>query len=304
MSSPAQIPRRRPAALEARSPSLASRLVAFANKVKIRFPRRPDVFAAFCETCSLCEEKGEEWVFGRLRDLFADHQDLVAEFAELQLEGSAAIDGAGGSVGREAFGGLGNELAVLNDGVKPEIRGDEARSSFPAPVKNAHERVLFECEDDMCDLDVMIGLVRSAMSRIGLHMAAGRAEACRLTAGELRCIRRMYGDQGADMVELLREDPARALPLVLSRLQQKQDQWVAYRSDAREVWKKAFAEHHRPSLGRANTDTVTVTGEAPVDSSSSTNCQPEAVEQAEQKLLGKPMSWWAEEALKGKCLAA
>ncbi|KAI6691072.1 hypothetical protein NL676_027900 [Syzygium grande] len=266
MSGPAQIPRRKRTALESQSPPLASRLVDFANKVKIRFPRRPDVFAAFCEACSLCEEKGEEWVFGRMRDLFADHQDLIAEFAELHSKGSALTDGAEGSGRRAAIGGLGNELTVLNTGEKPEIEGGEPRSSFPAPVKNAHERILFDCEDDMCDLDVMIGLVRSAISRIGRHLAAGRCYGCRLTAGELRCIRNMYGDQGADMVELLREDPERTLPLVLSRLQQKHDQWMAYRSDARKVWKKAFAEHHRPSLGRGDTRTITI--EAPVGAGS------------------------------------
>ncbi|KAF8026498.1 hypothetical protein BT93_F3089 [Corymbia citriodora subsp. variegata] len=110
----------------------------------------------------------------------------------------------------------------------------------------------------MCNLDVMIGLARSAMSRIGSHLAVGRQDACRLMAGELRCIRRIYDHKGADVVDLLREDPVRTLPLVLRRLQQKQDEWMAYRLNARKVWKKVFAEHHEPSLGRGDTSTIAV----------------------------------------------
>ncbi|KAK3419725.1 hypothetical protein EUGRSUZ_G00402 [Eucalyptus grandis] len=115
----------------------------------------------------------------------------------------------------------------------------------------------------MCNWDVTIGIAQSAMSRIGKHLAAGRRDGCRLTPGELRFIETMYDYGGAEMVEHLREDPERALPLVLSRLQQKHDELMAERSKTREVWKKAFAEHHQPSLGRGDTSAADV--EAPGD---------------------------------------
>ncbi|KAK3426239.1 hypothetical protein EUGRSUZ_F02735 [Eucalyptus grandis] len=148
----------------------------------------------------------------------------------------------------------------------------------------------------------MIGLARSAMSRIGSHMAARRIEGCSLAPGELRCIRKMYGDRGADVVEIVGKDPARTLPLVLSRLQQKHDEWVAYRTDARKVWKKAFAEHRRPSLGREDTNAIPV--EATADAGRGTLCPPaeageEASEQVGLKFFGRPISWWERAAQKG-----
>ncbi|KAF8020387.1 hypothetical protein BT93_G0941 [Corymbia citriodora subsp. variegata] len=134
----------------------------------------------------------------------------------------------------------------------------------------------------MCDLDVMIGLARSAMSRIGSHLAAGRRDGCRLMAGELRCIRRIYDHRGADVVDLLREDPARALPLVLSRLQQKQDEWMAYRFNARKVWKKVFDEHRQPPLGRG--DTSIIPAEAPGDAGSASCAPVEAKGEAQENI--------------------
>ncbi|KAF8026496.1 hypothetical protein BT93_F3087 [Corymbia citriodora subsp. variegata] len=156
----------------------------------------------------------------------------------------------------------------------------------------------------------MIGIARSAMSRIGIHMAAGRIEGCHLTAGELRCVERMYGDQGAEVAEQVTEDPARVLPLVLSRLQQKHDEWVACRADARKVWKKAFAEHHHRSMASKDTNATAV--KARGDTGSGTLCPPmeagedapEASEQAEEKFFGKTMLWWAREVQRGKPIAA
>lgn len=109
-----RVPRRKRTTIEARTrESRVRRLVNFGNPVKIRFRHRQEVLAAFRETCGLCKEKGEEWVFGKLCHLFADHHDLVAELAGLRSEGSVTIGGGGGE------GPLGDELAVLNTRERP-----------------------------------------------------------------------------------------------------------------------------------------------------------------------------------------
>ena len=46
----------------------------------------------------------------------------------------------------------------------------------------------------------------------------------------LRCIECIYGDRGLDVVDLLRENPTVALPMVLPRLQQKKDEWSVCRA--------------------------------------------------------------------------
>lgn len=41
----------------------------------------------------------------------------------------------------------------------------------------------------------------------------------------MRTIERIYGDHGIDILELVRRNPAVALPVVLARLKQKYNEW-------------------------------------------------------------------------------
>ena len=41
-------------------------------------------------------------------------------------------------------------------------------------------------------------------------------------------MQRIYGEHGAQMVKLLRENPAYAIPIVFKRLQQKDCEWCAF----------------------------------------------------------------------------
>ncbi|KAL9273263.1 Paired amphipathic helix protein Sin3-like 3-like protein, partial [Drosera capensis] len=57
-----------------------------------------------------------------------------------------------------------------------------------------------------------------------------------LTALHLRCIERLYGDHGLDVMEVLRKNAALALPVILTRLKQKQEEWTRCRADFNKVW--------------------------------------------------------------------
>ncbi|KAJ7979453.1 Paired amphipathic helix protein Sin3-like [Quillaja saponaria] len=48
------------------------------------------------------------------------------------------------------------------------------------------------------------------------------------SASNLRCIENLYGDHGLQMIEVLEETPSRALPVILRRLRQKQDEFLQY----------------------------------------------------------------------------
>ena len=52
-----------------------------------------------------------------------------------------------------------------------------------------------------------------------------------MVAINLRCIERIYGDHGLDVLDLLRENPTLVLRVVLPRLQQKQDEWSVCRAE-------------------------------------------------------------------------
>lgn len=69
-----------------------------------------------------------------------------------------------------------------------------------------------------------------------------------ITAQNLRCIERLYGDHGVDVKETIRKDPAAALPVILPRLKQKQDEWTKCREDLNLAWADVYEKYHYKSL--------------------------------------------------------
>ena len=59
---------------------------------------------------------------------------------------------------------------------------------------------------------------------------------------------RIYGDHGLDIQELLRRNPAVALPVILGRLRQKQEEWARCRQEMNKVWKEVYAKNYHKSL--------------------------------------------------------
>ena len=68
-----------------------------------------------------------------------------------------------------------------------------------------------------------------------------------MAAINLRCIERIYGDHGLDVLDLLRENPNLALPVVLRRLQQKQDEWSVCRAEMNKGWTSVYDKNYHKS---------------------------------------------------------
>ncbi|XP_062175854.1 paired amphipathic helix protein Sin3-like 3 [Alnus glutinosa] len=66
------------------------------------------------------------------------------------------------------------------------------------------------------------------------------------TALNLRCIERLYGDHGLDVMDVLKKNLL-ALPVILTRLKQKQE-WARCRSDFNEVWAEIYSKSYHISL--------------------------------------------------------
>lgn len=64
----------------------------------------------------------------------------------------------------------------------------------------------------------------------------------------LRCIERLYGDHGLDVMDVLRKNASLALPVILTRLKQKQEEWARCRSDFNKVWAEIYAKNYHKSL--------------------------------------------------------
>src|SRR4051812_25917905 len=64
----------------------------------------------------------------------------------------------------------------------------------------------------------------------------------------MRCIERLYGDHGLDVMDVLRKNASLALPVILTRLKQKQEEWLRCRADFNKVWAEIYAKNYHKSL--------------------------------------------------------
>ncbi|KAJ0243536.1 Histone deacetylase interacting domain-containing protein [Hirschfeldia incana] len=131
--------------------------------------------------------------------------------------------------------------------------------SFKYRCINKYEECLFKCEDDRFELDILLESAGSAANRgeellnsinekiISLEEGSFVVED-HFTVLNLRCIERLYGDHGVDVTETIRKNPAAALPVILTRLKQKQDEWKKCREDLNLVWADVYAKYHYKSL--------------------------------------------------------
>ncbi|KAI3952206.1 hypothetical protein MKW98_005901 [Papaver atlanticum] len=146
---------------------------------------------------------------------------------------------------------------VLNDFWVSVTSGSEDYS-FKHMRKNQYEESLFKCEDDRFELDMLLESVNATTTRVEELLDKINDDASELdspiriedefTALNLRCIERLYGDHGLDVIEVLRKNTSVALPVILTRLKQKQEEWSRCRSDFNKVWAEIYAKNHHKSL--------------------------------------------------------
>ncbi|KAG2321569.1 hypothetical protein Bca52824_014782 [Brassica carinata] len=146
---------------------------------------------------------------------------------------------------------------VLNDHWVSVTSGSEDYS-FKHMRKNQYEESLFRCEDDRFELDMLLESVNSATNRVEELLAKITSNELKtdtsfciedhLTALNIRCIERLYGDHGLDVLDLLKKNAYLALPVILTRLKQKQEEWIRCRSDFNKVWADIYTKNYHRSL--------------------------------------------------------
>ncbi|XP_076901837.1 paired amphipathic helix protein Sin3-like 2 [Bidens hawaiensis] len=145
---------------------------------------------------------------------------------------------------------------VLND-VWVSVTSGSEDYSFKHMRRNQYEESLFRCEDDRFELDMLLESMSSTAKRVedllnSINKSVSTDFPIRIedhfTALDLRCIERLYGDHGLDVMDVLRRNPSLALPIILTRLKQKQDDWTKCRSDFNKVWAEIYAKNHYKSL--------------------------------------------------------
>lgn len=71
---------------------------------------------------------------------------------------------------------------------------------------------------------------------------------CCYIAFNLRCIERIYGDHGLDMMDALKKNVPHSLPFILARLKQKQEECVKCLPDFNKIWADVYAKNYHKSL--------------------------------------------------------
>ncbi|KAG6520399.1 hypothetical protein ZIOFF_017449 [Zingiber officinale] len=143
--------------------------------------------------------------------------------------------------------------SVLNDHWVSVTSGSEDYS-FKHMRKNQYEESLFRCEDDRFEMDMLLESVNATTKRVEelLEMMQDPANTIRiedhLTSLNLRCIERLYGDHGLDVMDVIQKNASLALPVILTRLKQKQEEWSRCRSDFNKVWAEIYAKNYHKSL--------------------------------------------------------
>ena len=168
------------------------------------------------------------------------------------------------------------EMKVLNDVWVSLPVGSEESYTFRHMRRNTYEEILFRCEDERFEIDMLID--SNAVTLARLEPIA--EEIAQLAENELiygessaepkpasaeygmagkrfqytfdktilgvihrNSISRIYGDAGSEMLDLVVKNPTVAIPLVVERLSQKDQEWKKVRARLNRRWKE-LAEHN------------------------------------------------------------
>lgn len=157
--------------------------------------------------------------------------------------------------------------------------GSEESYTFRHMRRNTYEETLFRVEDERFEIDMAIDCNTATLHRLepiaeeiaqlaradvlptdlGLEVGTdGRGlggkrfqytfDRAVLGVIHRNSIARIYGDSGKEMLDLLEKNPTVAVPLVLSRLRQKQNEWIKVRARLNRHWKELADQNYFKSL--------------------------------------------------------
>lgn len=160
------------------------------------------------------------------------------------------------------------EKAVCNDSWVSVPTGSED-FSFKNMRKNQYEEALFKCEDERFEIDMVIDA--NASTIVVMEPLAREIEVLKskedgaedklwsyvvdkgtFRVTHLNAISRIYGDAGTQILDLLRKYPAGAIPVILKRLKQKDEEWRRARQDLNKQWKEVNEKNYHKSLDHSS----------------------------------------------------
>ncbi|KAK3024290.1 hypothetical protein RJ639_043152 [Escallonia herrerae] len=180
--------------------------VEFVNKVRTRFATDDLAFKAFLDTMARYQRRhlSDDQVDQEFRVFFRDHPDLYIDFTRF-----------------------------LADSVEKKRGSTQTSWDYMGWAKLGG--------DMKYEVDVLVELLRSTAkkARAYIKQTPGRES---FDVLNWRCIERLYGEHGSEVVERLLQNPARCLPVIHRRLSQKLKDAKAHRKEVDAVRKETSAD--------------------------------------------------------------
>jgi paired amphipathic helix protein Sin3a len=152
---------------------------------------------------------------------------------------------------------------VLNDTYISHPTWASEDTGFVAAKKNRYEEALHRVEEERYDYDLnieanlnTIALLEPIAKKISI-MSPDEKGSFRLSPGlgspsrtiYQRIIKKIYGiENGLEIIELLHNNPAQTVPIVLKRLKQKDDEWKRAQREWNKIWREVEAKNYWKSL--------------------------------------------------------
>lgn len=128
--------------------------------------------------------------------------------------------------------------------------------------KTQYEEIIYRCEDERFELDGVIE-TNAATIRVleGVKKKMSRLSQEDLQTFKLddnlgglsptihqRAIKRIYGDKAADIIDGLKKNPVVAVPVVLKRLKNKEEEWREAQKGFNKLWREQNEKFYLKSL--------------------------------------------------------
>ncbi|KAF1805262.1 Sin3 family co-repressor-domain-containing protein, partial [Mucor lusitanicus] len=151
---------------------------------------------------------------------------------------------------------------VLNDTYISHPTWASEDTGYVASKKNQYEEALHRVEEERYDYDLnieanlnTIALLEPIAKKISI-MTAEEKSSFRLSPGlgspsrtiYQRIMKKIYASKGLEMIDLLHNNPAQTVPIVLKRLKQKDDEWKRAQREWNKIWREVEVKNYWKSL--------------------------------------------------------
>ncbi|KZT20179.1 hypothetical protein NEOLEDRAFT_1182706 [Neolentinus lepideus HHB14362 ss-1] len=203
------------------------------------------------------EQLEQAWVAGRAKGLdIPRRMDLTSKYGSYRRLPAIEINVT--CSGRDEMC-----KSVLNDEWVSHPTFASEDSGFMAHKKNIYEEALHRSEEERHEYDFHIEAITRTISTLEpinnkiAQLSAEERANFKLKANlggvgksiHQRVIKKIYGrEPGLDVIQAMQDSPALAIPVVLGRLKQKEEEWKRAQREWNKVWREVDARNYEKSL--------------------------------------------------------